>query len=409
MSRAAAGRSSIHRRRKGDGWEGWVDFGHNPATGKRIRKHVSAPTKAEVADKIKRLEADRDGGYTARGGDTTLLQWLDVWISSKRGSVRPKTVVGYRVDRGYVASSTIGKVKLNKLTPEHIEQLYASVLARPTCTAGTVAHLRRTLSAALNTAVARGRLARNPIKLAHTPTHDPEEIDPLTVSEAKRILTTAHLGRNAARWSVGLAIGLRQGEVLGLQWPDIDLDDGTMRIRRQLQRQTWQHGCDDSAQCLHPRTQKPNRGADCPRRHDGGLVVAKPKSKAGRRPIALPVELVAELRGHHEAQAAERAAAGPLWRRGEWVFATEVGAPIDPRKDYQDWVELLDRAGVRKARLHDARHTAATLLLVLGVDSRTVMAMMGWSSLTLTQRYQHVVDDLRRDAAERIGRTLWGE
>src|SRR5438034_154758 len=99
--------------------------------------------------------------------------------------------------------------------------------------------------------------------------------------------------------------------------------------------------------------------------------------------------------GGGEAQAAERAAAGPLWRPGRWVFATEVGGPIDPRKDYSEWIRLLQRAGVRKARLHDARHTAATLLLVIGVDSRTVMALMGWSSLTLTQRYQHVVDDLR--------------
>jgi len=89
------------------------------------------------------------------------------------------------------------------------------------------------------------------------------------------------------------------------------------------------------------------------------------------------------------------------------VFASEVGGPIDPPKDYRDWVELLQGAGVRPARLHDARHAAVTLLLVMGVDARTVMALMGWSSMALLQRYQHVVDALRRDAADRMGRTRW--
>ena len=137
-------------------------------------------------------------------------------------------------------------------------------------------------------------------------------------------------------------------------------------------------------------------------------MIAEPKSRAGRRSIALPAALVTELREHGEAQAKEREVAGSLWRGGNWVFASEVGGPIDPRKDYSDWVELLQRAGVRAARLHDARHTAATLLLVIGIDSRTVMELMGWSSLALMQRYQHVVDELRRDAADRMGQTLWG-
>lgn len=405
--RAPKGRSSVHRRSDGDGWEGWVSFGDDPKTGKRVRKHVRGATKDEVTKKIKQLEADRERGYTAIDSDATLLQWLDAWITSKHGTVRPKTVAGYRVDRGYVAATKIGKVKLSKLTAEHIEQLYTEVLARPTCSGGTVAHLRRTLSAALNTAVARGRLARNPIKLAHTPSHEVEEIEPLTAAEAKRILAAARDGRNSARWSIGLALGLRQGEVLGLQWPDVDLDEGTLRIRRQLQRLTWQHGCDDPTRCVHPRTGKPNRGADCPYRHGGGLVVSKPKSKAGLRRIVLPTELATQLQEHREHQAIERNAAGALWRPGSWVFAGEIGGPTDPRKDYQAWVDLLERAEVREARLHDARHTAATLLLVLGVDSRTVMALMGWSSLTLAQRYQHVIDDLRRDAAERMNRTLW--
>jgi integrase len=407
VRKAPDGRSSIHRRKSGDGWEGWVSFGHDVNTGKRIRKHVRGQTKAQVAEKIKQLEAHRDGGYTAVSQDTTLLEWLDYWIASKGGAVRAKTLAGYLVDRGYVVSSRVGTIKLTRLTPEDVERLYASVLSRPTCSAGTVAHLRRTLSAALNTAIARGRLSRNPVKLAHTPTLEVAEVEPFSVSEAKRILAVAQHRRNAARWSIGLALALRQGEVLGLQWPDVDLTEDTLRIRRQLQRLTWRHGCLDPRECVHPRTGKLNRGADCPMRHDGGLVIAPPKSKAGRRPIALPTPLADELRAHREAQRNEQASAGALWRGGNWVFASEVGGPVDPRRDYREWVQLLIAAGVRPARLHDARHTAATLLLVMGVDARTVMGLMGWSSMALLQRYQHVVDELRRDAARRMGQALW--
>jgi integrase len=355
VSKGANGRSSIHRRRKGDGWEGWVSFGVDPTTGVRVRKHVRGQTKTEVAAKIKRLESDRDGGYNAASPDLTLLEWLDDWINGQRTSVRPKTLAGYKVDRSYVAAAGAGKIKLTKLTPEDVERLYASVLARPTRSAGTVAHLRRTLSAALNTAVGRGRLARNPVKLARTPTHETEEVEPFTVAEAKRILAAAKHGRNGASWSMRLALGLRQGEVLGLQWSDIDLDNGTVRIRRQLQRLTWEHGCGAPTQCIHPRTGKPNRGADCPQRYGGGLVVAEPKSKAGRRIIALPGPLASDLREHGEAHAAERLAAGPLWRGGSWVFASEVGGPTDPRQHHREWVTLLDRACVRAARMHDAQ------------------------------------------------------
>jgi integrase len=282
VSKNGNGRSSIHRRKNTDGWEGWVSFGNDTATGKRVRKHVRGKTKTEVAEKIKCLETARDAGYTALGHDVTLLEWIDYWIDRKRSSVRPKTIAGYLVDRTYVEASGVGKVRLTKLIPEDVERLYALVLARPTCSAGTAAHRRRTLSAAYNTAVSRGRISRNPVKLAQTPRHEVEEVEPLTSDEAKPLLATASEGRNPARWSVGLALGLRQGEALGLQWPDLDLDAGIMRIRRQLQRQTWQHGCLGVAPCGR------KRGANCPACHGGGLVTADPKSAAGRRLIGLP-------------------------------------------------------------------------------------------------------------------------
>jgi integrase len=91
-----------------------------------------------------------------------------------------------------------------------------------------------------------------------------------------------------------------------------------------------------------------------------------------------------------------------------WIFASPVGKPIDPRKDWEEWKRILVIAGVRDARLHDARHTAATFLLVAGVDTRTVMDLLGWSQPILILRYQHVVDELKQEAARRIAEILWG-
>jgi integrase len=175
MSKAADGRSSVHRRQDGNGWEGWASFGTDPATGRRRRKHVRGRTKAEVDNKIKALETARGCGTLPTGPDRTLSSYLDTWTKARATVVRPTTLSGYRTDLGHVARSGVGRVKLRNLTPEHIEGIYAAVLAAG-CSPGSVAHVRRTLSAALTTASRRGHIASNPVPLAEMPrpADDPE-------------------------------------------------------------------------------------------------------------------------------------------------------------------------------------------------------------------------------------------
>ena len=132
------------------------------------------------------------------------------------------------------------------------------------------------------------------------------------------------------------------------------------------------------------------------------------KSKAGKRGILLPEPLAELLEQHRAAQAAEREHAGSLWEEGDWMFAQPNGRPIDQTMDRTEWKRLLADAGVRDARLHDARHTAATVLLLLGIPERAVMDMMGWSNGAMAKRYQHVTAVLRQDIASRLGGLLWG-
>jgi integrase len=243
----------------------------------------------------------------------------------------------------------------------------------------TILQTHRLLSRALKIALQRGRVGRNVCTLVDAPSVPQTEIEPLSVADARKILTSANTRRNGVRWAIALALGLRQGEALGLQWSDLDFEGGTLTVRRALQRQRGQ-----------------------------GLVLVEPKSRSGRRTIALPEPIVALLRSHQTAQTAERLHAGSEWRDLDLVFAQRTGAPIDSRADRRAWDQLLKDAGVRPARLHDARHTAATTLLLMGVPARVVMQILGHSQIGLTLgTYSHVVPELATDAADKIAQAYW--
>jgi Phage integrase family len=145
----------------------------------------------------------------------------------------------------------------------------------------------------------------------------------------------------------------------------------------------------------------------CPERQSIGPSAGSVKSRAGKRTIGMPPQLVSLLRAHQLEQQREKAAARQLWHEEDWVFATQTGQPINPRTDYNDWKRLLRDAGLREGRLHDARHTAATVLLILRQPTPTVMSLMGWSSESMAARYQHVTDALRSQVASQVGELIW--
>ncbi len=390
--------SSVYKGHDGR-WHGRVSMGVGD-NGRPDRRHVAGATRAEVTRKVRELEKLRDSGRAATAGrPPTVETWLTHWLENIAArSVRSRTLDGYRTYIQRYAIPGVGAHRLDRLQPEHVEALYAR-LERAGLTAGTVHSLHRILRTALNEAVRRDKLARNPVSRARPPRLTEREVEPLTREEAARLIAVAGAQPDGARWLVALALGLRQGEALGLAWDSVDLDAGTLTVRRALQRHTARHGCGGSC--------GKRRGADCPDRIGGGLVLVEPKSRAGRRRVALPRPLIQSLRMHRKIQVEQRLRAGTEWEEHGLVFCQPNGRPIDPRADWKRWKELLAEAAIRDARLHDARHTAATLLLVQGVNARTVMDIMGWSEARMLSRYQHVVDELRRDAADRIASALW--
>jgi integrase len=378
--RGAQGRSTIIKRPDGR-WHGYVSMG-TKGDGKRDRRHVSARTRAEVVVKVRELESKRDASSgRGVGKPMKVEEWFTYWVDTiAPARVRPRTLESYRSMIRLHILPRIGQRRLDQLMPEHLEQMYAELLASGRSPA-TVLRVHRVLHRALKIAVQRERVARNVATLVDPPKQRRAETPmPLDVDECRKVLAAAEGRRNAARWTVALALGLRQSEALGLQWRDIDLEVGKLSVRRGLHRV------------------------------DGkGLMFEEPKTPRSRRTVALPGPLTAALRMHRETQDLERMVAGTDWQDFDLVFAQPNGRPLDKHSDYEAWTRLLADAGVRHIRLHDGRHTAATLLLTAGVHPRVVMELLGHSQMrTTTDIYSHVMPALAQEAADRMGTTLWG-
>ncbi|MFD8500124.1 tyrosine-type recombinase/integrase [Amycolatopsis sp. NPDC059657] len=429
-TRAPNGASSIYLGEDGK-WHGRVTIGVLD-NGKPDRRHVERKTEAEVINRVRELERLRDSGKVPKAGSQmwTVEAWLMHWVETIAApSVRENTLAGYRTAVYKHLIPGLGAHRLRKLEPEHLEKLYEKLTDRG-AKPGTVHQVHRTAKTAFNVALDRGRLDTNPAKLAKSPRLDEDEIVPLTAAEAKRVLAAARGRRNGARFVIALALGLRRGEALGLKWTRIDLDAGLLRTPRQLQRHKWKHGCDDPHACggrLHkvkPCTDGCARHAkcppacsldcvrhasSCPKRRGGGLREVDVKSKAGRRTVGIPRPLLELLRTHKAAQDEERKFAGTEWQEGGWVFTQPTGRPLDPRADHDEWKALLAEAEVRDARLHDARHTAATMLLVLKVPLPAIMEVMGWGDAAVAKRYVHVPDEVVAEIAGQVGDFLWSD
>ncbi|MEU3319606.1 tyrosine-type recombinase/integrase [Streptomyces sp. NPDC006785] len=396
-TRQPNGRSSIYQGKDGK-WHGRVTVGIRD-DGKPDRRHVERKTRAAVTAAVRELEKQRDSGAVRKAGRAwTVEAWLTHWVETIAPlAVNENTMVGYGVAVRKHLIPALGAHRLDKLGPEHIERFYGRMQADGR-RAGTIHQIHRTFRTALNEAVRRGHLTRNPVLLAKAPRLSEEEIEPYTVDEVKRLLVAADKGRNSARWAVALALGLRQGEALGLKWADVDTARGVLMVRRSRRRPRYAHGCSDPCG---------RKAGYCPQRKRTNPETADTKSRAGRRMVGLPAQLADLLTAHQVKQEAERLEAGDKWADEGWLFATPDGRGTSTRTDYDDWKELLAAAGVRDGRLHDARHTAATVLLILGVSERAVMGLMGWSTTAMAARYQHMVDTVRTDVARQVDGLIW--
>jgi integrase len=383
----------------------WVTVGTKP-NGRPDQRHVKRATHDQVVERVDELLSQRRAAAVVKAGRAVTVQsWLETYLADVAPrKCRPSTLYDYRSKCRNWIFPHLGKTRLDRLTPAQLDALYLA-MERAGKASSHQLKVHRILARALEIALRRGLVARNVAKLIDPPSGKSPKMNHLTEAEALQVLAAAEGTRNGARWSVALALGLRQGEALGLRWAQVDLVAGELHIPKQLRRRIYEHGCGAESPSGWPCGRK--RGADCPDRGPGGLQIVDPKS--GDRTVPIPKPLCARLRAHRKAQIAERLAAADWWEEGDFVFAQPNGRPIDPRRDHADWVALLQAAGVRHVRLHDARHTAGTLLRAHGTKLEDIADILGHTDVRTTRGYAHAVTELMRDGTDGVGRALFGE
>jgi integrase len=410
-ARRGSGSGSLYRRESDGMWCASIELPERD--GKRRRKVIARARKddATAALRAARKDLDRTGDLATSA--PTLAVWLTLWLTHIAAPrLKPRTLAGYAgyVDRYIIP--TIGKVRLDKLTPDHVRRIHTAIADKglsPT----TALQAHRILAKALTDAMREGRVTQNVADRDHLDApHKARAVRPaLTADDARALLlSVAGDPAQAVSWSLALLAGLRQGERLGLTRDAIDLDARMLTVSWQLQRLRWNHGCGERIAGVWPCGRK--RAGSCPERvmpvpHDqeaeevyGGLWLTRPKTLSGWRQVPMAPLLYNVLARYLETN--------PPGDHG-LILTRPDGHPIDPRDDAAAWDAALRAAGLPDVPLHSARHTCATLLHTLHVDEQTRVQIMGHSSATTTQGYTHISTPMMADAMGRLGALLTPE
>jgi integrase len=362
------GEGSIYRRKDGR-WVGqYLVYTSN---GPKYR-YIYGKTRQDVARKLTKAMADRDGGLIFDAGTLTVEEYLDRWLAdSVRGTVRISTFERHeQIIRAHLVP-TLARVKLKTLTPAHVRALHREKLDAGLA-AATVRKIHSTLHKALSQAVSDGLIPRNAADVK-APRPAPKEMRPLSEGEVRAFLEAASEARDRfeALYMLAITTGLRRGELLGLRWDDADLERGTLRVGRALVREGGRH------------------------------VIGETKTKRGRRLVNLTPRTVAALKARRKRQLEERLRLSELYEDRGLIFASNVGTLINPENLVKrSFKPLLERAGLPEIRFHDLRHTCATLLLGRGVHPKIVQELLGHATIAMTlDTYSHYLPSMGDQAS----------
>jgi integrase len=375
--RRAHGEGSIYEHRPGV-WAAVVDLGW--IDGKRKRKYVYAKSESEAVRKRDELRRQLQLGVDLAAPPRTVAAWLDEWLRDVKShdGTRESTLGRYRqVVRTHLAPG-LGRIKLDRLTARDVQRFVNAL--RGKVAPATVVKVHGVLRAALSDAERLDLVPRNAAKAAKPPGLGRAERRALTVEEARKLLNVLIGDRLESLFVVALATGLRRGEFLGLRWSDVDLPGRVLFVRQTLQRT------------------------------ERGLQFVPPKTHRSTRAMPLSGLAVRALEQQRVRQAKERLAAGELWENLGLVFANTIGTASEPRNVNRSFDELRRTAGLEWLHLHDLRHAFATFLLDQGEELRTVMELLGHSTIRLTaDTYGHVLPSRARLAASALDRALGEE
>jgi len=314
-----------------------------------------------------------DQGMTFEGTQVTLTRFVKTWLAGKEISQRPKTFVQYRQICEQHILPRMGTLRMQEIQPAHIKQLYLAKREEGRG-ARTVQMIHTILHNIFKQAMKEGILGRNPVEAVNRPMVEKTEMQILTEEQARRMVIATHGIRYGALFYLALITGMREGELLGLKWSDLDWERGIISIQRQLQR---------------------IRGK--------GIVFSQPKTKAGRRQIKLGQATIERLVNHREEQSLIRDAQRERWEENDLIFPNTLGKPMACENMTAEFNRFLKVNDLPDIRFHDLRHTSISFLLDMGTPVNTVQQRAGHSKASITtDTYGHSMAHSQDEAAERI-------
>ena len=338
-----------------------------------------ARTRSAVRDRLRGGIGPDTVGLPAADEELTVGAFLEGWLTEvARVTVRPRTYASYRYVVRLHLAPALGDLTLAALSPADV-QAFLNAKSTSGLSPRTVGYLRGVLRGALGHAERTDLVTRNVARLARPPRIPRRRVSPLSVEQVRTFVAAIAGDRLEALYLVALGIGLRQGEILGLRWSDVDLVVGTLTVRHALAR------------------------------IEGHLVLVEPKSATSRRVVPLPAFVRDALVAHraHQAQEPLPVRPTPPDPFADLVFTTTHGTPLDGITITRRFQHILAGAGLPHQRFHDLRHACASLLLAQGVPARVVMETLGHSEISLTlNTYSHVMPSVGREAAERMDQLL---
>ncbi len=352
-----------------------LNLGMNPATGKRKQQWITVQgTKKDAEKRLAELLHQLDNGTFIKPGKTTVGEYLRKWLEDYcRANLAPRTAEGYEsIVRCHLIPS-LGQVHLTQLKPEHIQHVYSEKLATG-LSHRTVQYIHSTLHKSLQDAVRLGIIVRNPADAVKPPRVQRHEIHVMNESDIHIFLEFAKSTPYYALFYLALFTGMRRSELLALRWCDVDLILCQLSVTRALHQL-----------------------------QDGNRIFRQPKTAKGRRLISLSPSTTIVLREHKEQKEKLRQSIGSTLTEDALVFCHEDGSPLLPNSVSHTWTKLANRAGLKGIRLHDARHTHASLMLKQGIHPKIVQERLGHASIQITlDTYSHVTPGLQQAAANRF-------
>jgi integrase len=372
-------RGHIKQRAKGS-WSIVITLGRDRVTGKLNQQwHTVRGTKKEAESKLRELLDALEKGTFVKPSKMTVGEWLESWLESYvKVNCALRTYDGYHsVVKNHLVPS-LGMIPLTQLKPQQIQQYYSKVFAEGKgLSAATVLHIHRILYQALKYAMRQGMLMHNAADLVDPPRGKKSKMRTLIPSEVAKLLETTRDSVYYPIYFTAINTGLRQSELLGLRWRDVDLDMAALSVNQVLYK----------------------RRRVC--------IFKEPKSEHSRRRLDLSPSLALYLRKYRAQKEAEYAALGKTLADDDLVFSRVDGTAVDPGTLTHHFADTVRRLGFARVRFHDLRHSFASLMLLAGVHPKVVSDMLGHASVAFTlDTYSHVIGGLQKSAMLKLDEML---